>query len=340
MVEVIAAVASVLGIITGLWFLWDKVGAPFWQGISKNKKPNVSSLVLEKTPLFRNGVTVDLGWRTALVGDDAVGKTAITEWISALQDTSKLERWMFPSKTLPIIYSVVTSSKPSKVRVVIRKGEVTYSSGAVPVPDSPFPLKVFFIERRVFNTEGLDEACIISTHLRIPVVALQNYAGLVGKSFYCSISAIDFRKEGDCTNVYVEISDVNRRSVNRRYSLLSGSEQGRVLAELGIAAAQFASRKTPTMLVIESNSFSFDDARIDMYLNYFADTGFKFQTIIVSHDVNRDWKSWSVIELTGSPPTVEAHSQQAKGLTKRSSRPAVPSARPLSSQGNHEEFKV
>lgn len=297
--EIAAFAATVLGIVTGLWFLWDKfAGAVRKKSAGLNGYP-IKALVLERTPLFRSGERIELGKQTAIVG--GLGKTAITEWLSVLCDTAKLARWMALPKSLPIVYTVETNGDPGAVRISIRQHEVTYSVHGDSVSSSPFPLKVFFVEMKRFCSDGLDDAEIISTHLGIPIVTLKNYASLVGKASFYSISEIEFRSREAGVDVYVDIGG----GVKRRYCLLSGSEQGRVLTELGIAAAQFTSRNTPTVLVIECNSIGFDDARINMYLQFLSDADPGFQIIMVSHDVDRDWKSWDVVELIGDAPLTE-----------------------------------
>ena len=109
---------------------------PLWKRLTKPVEISIESLVLEKTPLFRSGVKLYFGHRTVILGNNQVGKTAITEWLSALQDVSKLERWMTSSKSLPIVYSIITNGKPRTVRISIQESKVTYSIQGATVPDS------------------------------------------------------------------------------------------------------------------------------------------------------------------------------------------------------------
>lgn len=117
--EIAAFAATVLGIVTGLWFLWDKfVGVVRKESAGLSGHP-IKALVLERTPLFRSGERLELGKQTAIVG--GLGKTAITEWLSALCDTAKLARWMALPEGLPIVYTVETNGDPGEVRISIRQ---------------------------------------------------------------------------------------------------------------------------------------------------------------------------------------------------------------------------
>jgi len=107
-VEIVGLIAAVIGIVTGVWFLWEKYAhrdtpveyGGFKQGFLKEIR-------LEKTPLFATPQSIKIGHRTVLVGNNCTGKTAVTEWLSALAGTKKLARWMHPTGDFPIVFSVI-----------------------------------------------------------------------------------------------------------------------------------------------------------------------------------------------------------------------------------------
>jgi hypothetical protein len=285
--------ATIITIVTGAWFLFDK----FRNIKLKKQYASIDSIIFERTPLFKTNETLILGKNTVLIGTNGVGKTAICEWLSALENIHNLKRWIEYQKSHPIIISINFRKKHKHVlRLEITKDNLLYNMDGINVPANPLPVKFVFVYNKNFRKDCLDDGEIISRYLAVENSILKNYAERVGKSFYCSINDINFRSENKRTEVYVSL---NEHSEPTKFSMLSIGEQGRVIIELAVAIAQFLSSETHVILVVERSSFQLDKKRTQQYVDWILKSNFNFQTIFTSvrysDDVN--WKQFKVVEL-------------------------------------------
>src|SRR3990170_8125052 len=65
----------------------------------------LEKITLETTPLFKKDIYKYFEKVNYFYGPNASGKTALSEWISTLEDDRKISRWLSEEKSLPIIFS-------------------------------------------------------------------------------------------------------------------------------------------------------------------------------------------------------------------------------------------
>lgn len=315
--EFIGLIAAIIGIVTGIWFLWEKISRkPHEHKIDTSKDSSlsetpqesliISRIELEKTPLFNDAEVLYLSKITVLIGNNGVGKTAVCEWLSGLEGVKNLKRWINPSNSLPIILSIVFKKNQIDhiLRLKFTGNALAFNLDGNDVPANPYPFRFIFAAEKRFSRDRMDDADILAKYLDIDKVTLQNYASRVGSSFYCTVRSIKFVNEGSKTNVYVDIEGTLH---DVRFGALSGSEKGRVIIELAIAIAQFLSSTVPVILVIERNSFSLDRVWAQKYADWILKKDFNFQTLITSIPLENDvdWTKFEVAEFIGNRPCVK-----------------------------------
>ena len=292
--EIIGIVSAIIGIVSGVWYFVDK-----YQARKKvQDKYCLQSITFERTPLFEENSKLFFRKNTVLIGGNGVGKTAVWEWLSALQTIKYIDRWMLPVRdTLPIILSIVlVSDGQHSLRLKITQEELKFNLDGNDVPANPLPINFVFAYDKEFSRKGLDEAEILAKYFDIDKATLQNYAKRVGTSFYISLSHIQFKNEDKKTNVYVGLQGSEK---NCRFSLLSGSEKGRVVIELAIAIAHFLSSTMRVVLVIERSSFCLDKDWAQKYVDLIVGKNFNFQTIFtsVNYDDDVNWGGCNIVEF-------------------------------------------
>ena len=301
--EMLGAIAAVLGILTGIWFILEKALA-YRQGTSK-ATVFVKQITLEKTPLFVENTIVDFTHVTALTGKNGVGKTAICEWVSGLESRENLGRWRYPNKHLPIIYSVKCKFKGEEisVRLRIEDNKISYFIDGTEVPEIQPSCKFIFIKDVRFDWSKVDELTALANLLSMEREVINEYIKRVGKSFYCTIQSVESFEEDSETNVYVTMDGVHPRI---RLSALSQSEVGRVVLEVAFAVAQYLSKTTPVVVVVEHGFAILDKHWMQKYIDWITSQSLGFQTIFVMVPIlpKVDWSKCKVNELWGVPPKV------------------------------------
>ena len=320
--EIIALIAAIIGIITGLWFLWDKfyikksISQRFGAFEGSQKTPLIKRIDFPKTPLLCANESLYLNKVSVFLGNNGVGKTAVCEWLSGIEGIKYQKRWLALSESEPIILKLEIRT-PEKHNLIIKLSNsiLTYNFDGNNTPGSPYPFRIILASRKKFPTEGLDDGDILAKHLNMDKATLQNYATRVGSSFYCSINKITFKKEDSNTNVYV---DMENTEPNLRFDFLSGSEQGIVILELAVAVAHFLSSNLPVILIIERDNFSLDKTSASKYVDWIVSSNFQFQTIFVSCNRNNDvdWSKCEVINFDNKPPNVKIHNRSNKKSKK------------------------
>ena len=323
--EIIALIAAIIGIITGLWFLWDKFhikrsnSQSFSYLEGSQKFPVIRRIDFPRTPLLCVNESLYLNKVSVFLGNNGVGKTAICEWLSGLEGIKYLERWLNLSKSEPIILKLeIRDPEKHNLSLKLSNSSLTFNFDGNDIPESPYPFRIILASRKKFSTEGMDDADILAKHLNMDKATLQNYGTRVGSSFYCSISKIQFKDENSKTNVYV---DMEGTSPNLRFGSLSGSEKGRVILELAVAIAQFLSSTIPVILIIERDNFNLDKGSATKYVDWIISSNFKFQTIIVSCPRNNDvdWSKCEVVNFDGKPPNVKIQNKNNR-MQKKSNQ--------------------
>lgn len=296
--EIIGLIAAIFGIITGSWFIFEKI----YNRLNNQKSKNsfyIKNLFLEKTPLFTPDSTLSLGKVTTIIGKNGVGKTAVCEWLSVIETRKNVDRWRSPNKHLPIIYSI---EHDSKIRVTVDENRVSFFQNDQIVPEPNNLCKFIFLKKIRFNWNEVDELGALSILLNLDREVILEYLSRVGQAFYCTIKQIksEMNKNGKI-NIDVSFQDSPE---NVRFGQLSQSEQGRVVLEVALAISQYISKNKKVILIIERHFSSLDQNWMQTYVNWVISENLNFQIIFNTTQEfgDVDWSECKKINISGKPP--------------------------------------
>ena len=277
----------------------------------------IHSLKIHSSPLFAKQIEIEFAKLTLIFGGSSVGKTAICEWIAAVNDAQYLERW---AKTIP------SFSKRVSVEVSYHDPEphsagVSLSSQKFPeyklddaltvIPSAP--LKVIFpTEVRFEHGEEQNDLKLVSKALNLHPYEIQALCEdmTTNGSDYVKHAWFEEDNDGGCYMVAEVQSD--HPSGPHMFRALSGSERARVLMELGILAANRLAVMNPTLLILDSEFWRLDTNWLRRYADFLGSPTCNFQTIasIGPNRVNFNdltWAGWKIVRLAGEPPDVMIH---------------------------------
>ncbi len=292
-----------------------------WKGLQETKAARAQAnafhpfgwileLELLENPIFRTGHEVRFGKVTVIYGFNATGKTALCEWLAGLSDTEPLERWL-TDKSWTVDYRVkIANPADHLIRVTLDAHRVHYAIDGHSTPANPIPLKFIHARlppRRAEKDDGqpLTDIEYIASALRVAPRSLLNFLPLIEETGVF-VKRLALMKDED--GVEYLSTTVSTTMPNLPFKSLSGGETSLVIIELAISLAHFYSQFHPTMLMLELGELSFSEEVITTYWSLLQSKKFQFQTIFTTHDIEAlrpHWKGWGLVELRGSPPSVQ-----------------------------------
>ena len=268
----------------------------------------VDSLTIHSSPLFSGKSNIDFAKLNLVIGGNCVGKTALCEWIAAMSDPTHLERWERIPSNRRRVSTEVHYFDPVPHRLSVNflsndypkyqlDGEVTVSTIA--------PVKVIFPGEVKFLHGEEDDLDLISNALRLHQYEAKALCNDLENSDDCFVGGW-FEESEDKRHMHVRVR-TEKGIATRSFRLLSGSEQARLLMQLGIIAANRLARMSPTVLVLDSGFCRLDANWLRRYAEILASPTCRFQTIAVTRRQNDDfdgvpWAGWKVIHLEGRLP--------------------------------------
>jgi hypothetical protein len=271
----------------------------------------VESLHIIDAPVFKPDQRIVLANANVVVGDNAVGKTTICEWLSSLKDSSKLSRWgAYPSwtrRTYGDVHVAIDLRAPDRqhVRLDIQGGRSTFTLEKQKFPFCPIAYEVSIVakERRFFNPEEGDQA-FLAKCLQMDEIGVQALADHITQSPGIFLKGVEWREAEDDENgghgnrlryLYCVLPNGHRRPLRH----LSSSETGAALVDLAIARAKILAMNRPTLLIVEAGSLSMSEKFLSLFLNELSSPGMPFQSMVVSTELedNAVWGGWQVIRL-------------------------------------------
>lgn len=265
-------------------------------------------LDIHSSPLFKEPTDIELGKLTLLIGGNAVGKTAVCEWLAAAANARYLRRWQRSKVDRNRLDAQVhyLDPEPHTVRVSFLSEDypryyLDKKFSALPIA----PLKVIFPGELRFSREQEDDLELVAAVLgldKYEVLALCEDIPYKGTE---NVTRAWFQQEDGPLRLY---ADVKSTHPGLPFRTLSGSECITVLLEFAILAANQFAETHPTILVLDA-AWHFDTYRLKSYGELLSAPTMGFQTIasIPTRDINLDelrWAGWKVFRLDGEPPNV------------------------------------
>lgn len=269
----------------------------------------VDRVVVDSCPLFSDRFELRFAKLNLVIGGNAVGKTALCEWIAAHSDPTYLVRW---DKTRVDWKRVSTemhynNPEPHCIGVDFLSPDYpTYKLDGKPTAVATGPVKVVFPTELDFREqETPDHLELVAKALNLhgyEVKALCNELSLNGDEFLKAW----FEEDDDGRHMYVQVQSED--GTGRRYlPLLSSSERTRLLMQLGMMAANKLSVLGPTLLILDAGFCLLDTDWLRHCAEILASPTCRFQTVAVTltRDIDFDaveWTGWKIIRLEGKPP--------------------------------------
>lgn len=271
----------------------------------KNKNVFISKIDLESTPFFKNSSFFFFEKVNYFYGPNSSGKSALSEWISTLEDDSKINRWLKEETSLPINFSIyINSIKNPKVRITIEKDGVNYYLGEIKSIVSPIPFKFVFLKEKWIQNDNCDAITYIAKKLSITDTYLQKLIDQFNSHETLSIHGLKIFKRESKRELSVKL---NKKRPYMNFYSLSGSEQQRVIIELGIKFCSYLSISNPTFLIIEQSSFDIDKEYFAFVIEKLTTKSFQFQTLIIGVEKPyiKEMNNYKSLVFTGKVPNIE-----------------------------------
>ena len=256
----------------------------------------IDSITINQFSLFQDGTNVSLGRINHIYGEHGLGKTAFLEVLSAALTSIPNDRWQRHQVSLNIrVRSGV--DRLNTIAVRMKDNRVTFQIGQRDLPLFAEPYFVVYLRRSL--RRNADDVEAIRSCYDFPQGFLERLIATPGLR---GITTSDYSLETTRTVPYISRNlrvEVGNNWV-QTFDTCSGSEQGRVVLDLGIAAALSMCRHRPVVLLIDwVNITSLNIERFVPYIDFLFSSQALFQTIFVSPDPieKLPWTGWQRVEL-------------------------------------------
>jgi energy-coupling factor transporter ATP-binding protein EcfA2 len=261
----------------------------------------VRALEIDQSALFEPGTKIELGKTTFLIGPNDTGKTALCEWLSAIDSLRHLWRWLKPT---PLWFTVFFDA-PIEHHLLVKTGDgsIQINLDGSMVAFNHHRIAIAFLENRHDRHYG-DDLEHLSDALGLDVVSTRSLAALVKDGTFF-VKAARFHREQDDDgqwkeNLYIRFAGDRELP----FANLSSGERGRVLLEFAIAQMHNVAAFAPALLIIDWPGLMIDDKGLQHYLEYFSSTNCAFQTLITmfastSLIEGLGWQTYKIIRRDG-----------------------------------------
>jgi hypothetical protein len=257
----------------------------------------IDSIVIDRfRPVFSHRMVLKLGRVNHLFGAAGLGKTAILEVLNSILSGTADPRWA-EMEILSHIRLSTNERQNIVVRADLSRGNIRYLVGRAEVPLFPEGYFVVYLKKELRRNQDNVEA--IRRCFNFPAGLLER---LLGNGRFRGLTTAQYSLHTIRTRPYLTRElhlNVGNRFV-QSFDMCSSSEQGRVLLDIGVAAASMAAKYRPVILLIDWKNISmFDDERFIPYVAHLFSSKALFQTIFVSPGPisKLPWTGWQKIQL-------------------------------------------
>ena len=267
----------------------------------------IHQLTLLDNPLFVSGQTVRFAKLNLVFGDNATGKTALTEWLAGCFATEFLGRWVRNSTSAIRVRLSFLNPEVHHVDLHLDSAHrVAYRIDGQNVSFNPMGLRIVWLRYLRFTDD--DDLTWLSKSLRLPPLIVRNLIDEIHAFPYARVKNLRFEANHNNDRVCL-YADVDGTAPGLSLRGLSGREIERVFMEFATAAARVSGRYAPTLLMLDGCPAILFEGVFDFYSHHLLDPENQFQTVmcIPSRELDLDalrWKGWEVIRTAGRPPSI------------------------------------
>jgi energy-coupling factor transporter ATP-binding protein EcfA2 len=237
----------------------------------------VRTLDVSESALFEPGTKITLGKTTFLIGPNESGKSALCEWLTAVDSPRLLWRWLSPtplrfsvSFDAPIEHSLSVITGDDSLKINLDDSAVAFNHQRI---------EVAYIED-VHDREYDDDLKQIGDILKLDPISTKSLAALVDEKSVFLMGARFIREENDDGKKTHILRCRLADGAEMPFRALSGSEKGRVILDFAITQMRSVASFAPALLIIEWPGLNIDDAGFERYLEFFSSSDCAFQTLI------------------------------------------------------------
>lgn len=261
----------------------------------------IQSIEIVRSPLATNGTSsmfkagerLNLSRVTLLMGDNAIGKTALCDWLTAMAEKNNLSRW-----TGSKLCFRTTFYEPQKHILTISDTATGFSFlfDGITVPFNPLPVAIQRFGLAPTRKEAMCDVDWIAAWLDVTPDIVRRLSDSIhqqGNPFMEDISvALDGTIE---TKLKIEKHSFFLEQ-------LGWGSKTMVALALSVTHANNTSLHAPTILVMDNGLDGFDTSNRLLILSELGKIE-RFQSIITlaSEDQNLPWTGWSLVRINPGP---------------------------------------
>jgi hypothetical protein len=258
--------------------------------LNKGINPNsgvITKLIIKNLGLLISPMTIEFGNSTLIFGNNSTGKTLITDFLSSLDDSSKIEKWKGRrnkgSSNVKLEY-YDSSTKTYEINYSLRNlVSYSFNNSIVPTILSPFHSFVF---KNDFLGEFYDSESVIAS--------LAKYFELKEEELTSLINYLNKQNKEFINEIVIENNELiimmTTKSPELRFQALSTGEKYRVIIEIGLRLADYYSKHKSVIVILEHTSLgTLDTAGVNSVLKSINNRKKNYQFIFTSYMSKEDF---------------------------------------------------
>jgi hypothetical protein len=257
----------------------------------------IDTLEIDRFQVFEEHSVIKFGQVNHIYGPMGSGKTAILELLNSILSSSRSQRWRKLEPILSISFNR-TFGPQTVVKTVLKSGVPQYRVGDKNELTFPEPYFVVFLQNAIAN--HADDLTAISNCYGIPVPLFERLvenADQIGITTKVTGLSTTRQVPYLARDLMVNVGN----NLDQSFQSCSGSEQSRVVLDMGISLASQLSRHRPVLLLIDwVNLGSLDIENFVPYIDYLFSSKAHFQSVFVSPDPipKLPWNGWQKMQRT------------------------------------------
>jgi hypothetical protein len=267
----------------------------------------VRQLALHQSPFFPPKTVIELAKTTFLIGANGSGKSALCDWLTVLDTSRNVNRWLDSSD----LDWTITFDAPleHQLRAHMTEGRLALELGASAVSRNYARSSTVYLAgggdpkivcdlKRIMGVFNLEEQAVRSVVARVssPFVTKLEFVAREKDEEEDDLADAD---EAAAYQLMCHLGN----GLNLSFGQISGGERGRIFLEIAMVLADEVAPFGPVLLLIEANNINMDWGALQPYIAYFGSADCLYQTIVTATYLPTDIKmlGWQIYTLSVDP---------------------------------------